>query len=168
MVPRAWIVKTITLSALCLCAALSATALSAGDDKHMDEDQLCRKLEDCFQSVKSVEQERGKVFDIHVERLSYLVLVAGSRASGSKCLDAVFSKIQKESPTLVVPRFVVTPDELEKFIDDMATDDANDLVYSAYRRKVRTMSEFIADAKQAITQRSGFTFDPSVRAIRTQ
>ena len=161
-------VQEAFIAVFCLCAALSATALPAGDGKRMDEDQLCRKLEDCYKSVKSVEKEKGKVFDIHVERLSYLVLVAGSRSSGSKRLDAVFSRIQKESPTLVVPRFVMTPAELEKFIDDMATDDANDLVYSAYRRKVRCVSELIADAKKSITRRSGFMFDPSVRVIHTQ
>ncbi len=168
MFHRAFIVKTIGLTALCLGAALSATALPPGDGKRMDEDQLCQKLEDCYQSVKSVEQEKGKVFDIHVERLSYLVLVAGIHASGSKRLDAVFTRIQKESPTLVVPRFVMTPVELEKLIDDMASDDANDLAYSAYRKKVRSISEWIADAKKAITQRSGFRFDPSAPVIRAQ
>ena len=46
--------------------------------------------------------------------------------------------------------------------------DANDLVYSSYQRTVRCMSELIADAKIAITHRSGFAFDPSVRVIRAQ
>ena len=168
MVQRTLILTTIALTASLLCAALSATALPTGDVKSMDEDELCRKLEDCYESVKSVEQERGKVFDIHREKLSYLVVVAGSRARGSKRLDAVFSRIQNESPTLVVPRFVMTPAELQKLIDDMAADGADDLSYAAYRRKVRCISELIADAKNQITRRSGFKFDPSVRVIRTQ
>ncbi|MFC1602774.1 hypothetical protein ACFL3U_04340 [Pseudomonadota bacterium] len=131
----------------------------------MDEDQLCLKLEDSYKSVQSVEKEKGKVFNIYVEKLSYLVLVASSHSYGSQCLDAVFSKIQKESPTLVVPHFIMTPTELERFIEDMSTDDTNDLAYSVYQRKVRTISELIADAKKAITQRSGFMFDPSVPVI---
>jgi hypothetical protein len=109
-----------------------------------------------------------KVFDIHLERLSYLVLVAGSHARGSKRLDAVFSRIQNESPTLVVPRFVMTPAELQKLLDDMAADNVDELSYAAYRRKVRCILELIADAKSQITGRSGFEFDPSVRVIRTQ
>jgi hypothetical protein len=168
MVQRAFILTTIVLTASWLGAALTATALPTGDAKNMDEDALCRKLEDCYESVKSVEQEKGKVFDIHRERLSYLVLVAGNHARGSKRLDAAFSRIQNESPTLVVPRFVMTPTELQKLIDDMAADGADDLSYAAYRRKVRCISELIADAKSQITGRSGFKFDPSVRVIRTQ
>ncbi len=160
--------KTIRLMGACLCVALLTTGLQTAEKKRMDENQLCQKLEDCYKSVKSVEKEKGQVFDIYVERLSYLVLVAGTHSSGSERLDAVFSRIQKESPTLVVPRFVMTPAELEKFIDDMATDDANDYVYSAYLRKLRYMSEWIAQAKQAITQRSGFKFDPSVSVIHAQ
>ena len=160
--------KTIGFAAWCLLAALSTTALRAADTKHMNEDQLCRKLEDCYQSVKSAQNNRDQAFDIYVEKLSYLVLVAGSHASGSKCLDAIFSKIQKESPTLSVPRFVMTPAESEKFIDDMAGDDANDLVYSAYRRRARSISELIAQAKSEITRRSGYEFDPSVQVIRAQ
>jgi hypothetical protein len=159
--------KTIGLTVLCLFAMLPIV-VSANDARRMNDEQLVAKLEDAYKSVKSVEKEKGKVFDIHVERLSYLVLVAGRHSNGSKRLDAIFSKIQKESPTLVVPRFVMNPAELESFIADMAVDDANDQVYSAYRRKVRTMSELIADAKQAITRRSGFIFDPSVQVIRTQ
>jgi hypothetical protein len=134
----------------------------------MDENQLCQKLEDCYKSVKSAGKEKGQAFDIYVEELSYLVLVAGTHASGSERLDAVLSTIQKESPTLAVPRFVMTPAELEKFIAGMATDDANDQVLWAYRKKLRYMSEWIAQAKDAITARSGFKFDPSVSVIYAQ
>ena len=134
----------------------------------MDEDQLCQKLEDCYKRIKSVEKEKGKVFEIYVEQLSYLVLVAGGHSNGSTRLDEVFSTIQKESPTLGVPRFVMTPEELATFIDDMANDDADDLVYSGYQRKVRSISELIADAKKAITRRSRFMFDPTVPVIRAQ
>lgn len=160
--------KIIALIVLCLCVTLPASVLLAGEGKRMDENQLCRKLEDSYKSVKLVEKEKGKIFDIHVEKLSYLVLVAGSYSYGSKCLDTVFSRIQKESPALVVPRFVMTPAELERFIDDIAHNDDNDLVYSAYQRKTRYLSELIADAKKAITRRSGFKFDPSVRVIHSQ
>ena len=160
--------KTRGLMAACLCVAALSMACLQKEEKCMDEKQLCQKLEDCYKSIKSVEKEKGKVFDIYVEKLSYLVLVAGTHARGSKQLDAIFSRIQKESPTLVVPRFVMTPAELEKFIDDMATDDGKDLVYSAYRRKVRTMSEWIHGAKMAITERSGYEFDQSVLVIYSQ
>src|SRR6516162_201804 len=100
-------VEKAVVAASCLGAALLATALPTGDGKRMDEDEICRKLEDCYKSVKSAEREKDKhkVFDIEVERLAYLVLVAGSRANGSRRLDAIFTTIQKESPTLVVPRF---------------------------------------------------------------
>lgn len=160
--------KTRGLIVACLCINALSIACLQKEEKCMDENQLCRKLEDCYKSIKSVEKEKGHAFDIYVERLSYLVLVAGAHAHGSSQLDAIFSRIQKESPTLVVPRFVMTPAELEKFMDDMATDDPDDLVYSAYRRKVRTMSEWIHGAKMAITERTGFKFDPSVPVIYSQ
>jgi len=161
--------KTRGVILACLCATALSMACLQKEERCMDEKQLCQKLEDCYKSVKSVEKEKGHVlFDIYVEKLSYLVLVASAHAHGSKQLDAIFSRIQKESPTLVVPRFVMTSAELEKFIDDMAADDANDLVYSAYRRRVRTMSEWIHGAKMAITERSGFKFDPSVPVIYSQ
>jgi|LakMenEpi03Aug12_release.lakeMendotaPanAssembly.Ray.scaffolds.fasta_scaffold246533_3 hypothetical protein len=134
----------------------------------MDEERLCLKLEDCYMSAKLAEKDKGNLLDIHVERLSYLVLLAGNCSRGSERLDAILSRIQRESPTLAVPRFVMTPAELEGFIDDMGSDDANDLVYSAYRKKVRTMSEWIDQAKNAIARRTGFKFDPSVRVIRGQ
>ncbi|MBX9788007.1 MAG: hypothetical protein K2Y37_03760 [Pirellulales bacterium] len=168
MINRTVILTTIALTAGGLWAAFSARAVPTGDVKRMDEELLCRKLEACYESVKSLEQERGKVFDIQMEKLSYLVVVAGSRARGSKRLDAVFSRIQNESPTLVVPRFVMTPAELQNLIDAMAADDADELSFAAYQRKVRTISELIAAAKNQITPRSGFKFDPSVRVIRTQ
>ena len=139
------------------------------DENRVNEDQLCQKLEDCYKSVKSVDKKKyDRAFDIYVERLSYLVLVAGTHSSGSKRLDAVFSAIQKESPTLFVPRFITTPAKLEKFIDDMASDDAKDYTFSAYLRKARTMSQWIDLAKQAITARGGFKFDPSVSVIYSQ
>ncbi len=153
------------LIAVYFCAALSATDSHGAEKKRMDENQLCQKLEDCYKSIRPVEKEEGKVFDIYVERLSYLVLVAGTHARGSKRLDAILSKIQKESPALPVPRFVMTPVELEKFIAGMANDDAKDYVYSAYLTKLRYMSEWIHQAKKAITRRSGFKFDPSVSVI---
>ncbi|NRA00651.1 MAG: hypothetical protein HRU01_29545 [Myxococcales bacterium] len=134
----------------------------------MDEEMLCRKLEDRYEQIVSLAGERGKAFDIHVEWLSYLVLVAGSRSNGSDRLDNIFSAIQKQSPTLAVPRYVMSPGELEEFIDDLAADDPNDLAYSAYRRKARSMSELIANAKKSITRRSGFAFDPSVPVVRSQ
>jgi len=134
----------------------------------MDEGLLCQKLEDCYKSVQSVEKDKGAVFDIYVERLSYLVLVAGTYSSGSKRLDAILSRIQKESLTLAVPRSVMTPAELDKFIAGMVTDDASDRVYTAYRDKFRYMSQWIDQAKRAITGRSGFKFDPSVKVIYAQ
>ncbi len=160
-------VKTILMVA-CLCVALSTTGLQTAETKRMDENQLCQKLEDCYKSIKSAEKEKGQVFDIYVEKLSYLVLVAGAHACGSERLDAVFSRIQKESPTLIVPRFVMTPAELDKFIDGMATDDPNVPAFAVYQNKLRYMSEWIAQAKQAITARSGFKFDPSVSVIHAQ
>lgn len=160
--------KTIRLMVACLCVALSTTDLQTPEKKRVDESQLCRKLEECYKNVKSVEKEKGQVFDIYVERLSYLVLVVGAYSSGSERLDAVLSRIQKESPALPVPRFVMTPAELERLISGMATDDANDHEYSAYLRKLRYMSEWIDQAKQAITARSGFKFDPSVSVIHAQ
>jgi hypothetical protein len=160
--------KIIGLIALSLCAVLVAVVPHAEDGRGMDENQLSQKLEDAYTSVKSAENEQGKAFDIYVEQLSYLVMVAGSRSSGSDQLDEVFGKIQKESPTLVVPRFVMTPAELETFIGDIASDDANDLAYSTYQRRVRTMSEWIQEAKHAITIRSGFEFDPSVKVVHSQ
>jgi hypothetical protein len=160
--------QTIKLMAVCLCIALSTTSLQTVEKKSMDENQLCQKLEDCYKDVKFVEKEKGQALDFYVEKLSYLVLVAGNRSCGSTRLDAVFTKIQKTSPTLVVPRFVMTPAELEKFIDDMATDDPNVPAFSAYRIKLRYLSEWIALAKKEITQRSGFKFDPSVSVIYAQ
>ncbi len=69
---------------------------------------------------------------------------------------------------LVVPCHVMTPDELEALVSGMANDDAGDRVYSMHRGRLRYMSEWIAQAKQAVTKRSGFKFDPTVRAIRAQ
>jgi len=160
--------KTITLMIVCFCAALLTTGLQTEEEKHMDENQLCQKLEDCYKSIKWAKGEKGQVLDTHVERLSYLVLVAGTYSSGSKRLDAVLTTIQKESPMLVVPRFVMTPAKLEKFIHDMAINDPNDYAYSAYLRKLRYMSEWIAWAKEEITARSGFKSDPSVSVIHSQ
>jgi hypothetical protein len=134
----------------------------------MVEDQLSQKIEDVYEIVESLKKEKGMVFDLQLERLSYLVIAAGSHSAGSNRLDAIFSRIQKESPTLVVPRFVMSPAELGRFIDDLALNDPDDLVYSAYRLKVLTISEVIAKAKNAITQRCGFMFDPSAQIIRTQ
>jgi hypothetical protein len=142
-------------------------ASPAVESKPMDELLLCRNLAESYKSIESTNQA-DKAYDIHVERLSYLVLVAGRRSRGSRCLDEIFTKIQKESPTLVVPRFVMTPAELEKFLDAVADDGEDDQTYAAYRRKARTISELIMDAKQAITERSGFKFDPSVQVIRAQ
>lgn len=134
----------------------------------MDEDVLCKKLEDVYADVRSIEAAKGKAFDLYVERLSYLVVAAGRRSSGSKRLDAILSRVQKETPTLVVPRHVMTPAELEKLLDAMATEGEGDPAYSAYQKRSRTISELIAEAKKAITARSGFKFDPSVRVIRSQ
>ena len=160
--------KAIRLALICLCVVLLTTGIQTAGGKRMDEGLLCQKLEDCYKSVRSAQKEKGKVFDIYVEELSYLVLVAGGHARGSKRLDAIFSKIQKESPTLAVPRFVMTPTELEKFIAAMAHDGPNDHVYLAYRKRLRYMSEWIAEAKGVITRRSGFKFDPSVPVIHAQ
>jgi hypothetical protein len=135
-----------------------------GNRVRMDEDRLCQKLEDCYETVKLQEKLRGPAFDMHVELLSYLVLVAGTHASGSKRLDAVFSRIQKESPRLLVPHHVMTPAELEQFIDRLAARESNAL----FPATPRFMSQWIAQAKEAITARSGFQFDPSVKVIYSQ
>lgn len=152
----------------CLICGLLDAPLFAAAGRGVNESELCRKLEACYKNVVATEVERGKVFDLHLERLCYLVLTVGEHSKGSRRLDEILTKIQKGSPTLVVPRYVMFPSELENLLAKISSDDENDLAYSAYRRRARTLSEFIDKAKEFITQRDGFKFDPSVPVIRSQ
>ena len=145
---------------------MTTTNLMALENKPMDEDQLCQKLEKTYKHILSVKDKQ--LYNMYIERLSYLVLVAGAYSHGSNRLDVIFSKIQNNAPGLVAPRYVMTPSEVEKFIADMAKDDAADYAFGSYLLKVRLMTELIHRAKKEITQRSGFKFDPSVKVIRAQ
>ncbi len=158
----------IIIMVVCLFVAVSTTNSRASGNELMNEDQLCERIEEAYKNIKSVQKGYERARDQYVERLSYLVLVAGAYSNGSKRLDAIFSRIQKETPTIVVPRYVMTPSELEILIAEMAKDDTKGYAFSAYLRKLRYMSEFINQAKVAITKRSGFQFDPSVTVIYAQ
>lgn len=162
--------RTRQMVALGLCALLAATILRAVDQKSMTEDQLCQRIEDCYAGIRLLERNKGngRVIDFHAEKLSYLVLAARMHACGSERLDAILTRIQRESPTLAVPRFVITPTDLEKLITAMATDDASNRVYLDYQKKLRYMSEWIAEAKSDITKRSGFAFDRSAPVRQAQ
>ncbi|MGL4513564.1 MAG: hypothetical protein ACRCT8_10770 [Lacipirellulaceae bacterium] len=161
-----WLLLAVALAALVTHASVPVAALPRGGEQTVDEALLCQKLDACFAGARSTTDERAR--DAYVEQLSFLVLAAGSQARGSERLDATFAQIQREAPTLAVPRFAMSPADLERLLRGMAAGDRDDTAYATYRRRARTISELIADAKRAITQRSGFAFDPTVKPTRSQ
>jgi len=162
------IVKIIKSVALCLCTALALPIAWADKGGRMDENDLARRIESTFADVRASQADKSRAYEIHVEKLAMLILVAERHARGSKRLDELFTQMQKETPRIGVPRHIMTPTELEKLIDAMAFSDTGDLAYSAYQRKVRPLAELIDEAKTAITRRSGFQFDPSAPVVRAQ
>ena len=134
----------------------------------MNEEYLAKQLDLAYRGVKSSEGFSDKLYMMRVEKLSYLIIAASNYSFGSKHLDAVFTEIQVNSPTIVVPRYVMTPKELSQFLYDLAKDDKDELVYANYLRKTTTISELIFEVKKKITRRSGFIFNQSVPVIRSQ
>lgn len=83
-------------------------------------------------------------------------------------MNAVFATIKKDLSKLVVPRHVMSHQELDELIDGLIRDDVGNPTYQMHRKRFRYMGQWVEEAEKAITGRSGFTFDGSVPVLHAQ
>lgn len=152
--------RRLVLALFGVCTLLARAQLRAADVSTVDEELLCRRLGSAYSNATSVKKEQfAGAYERYVEQISYLIVVAGRYSRGSGCLNALFGRIQRESPSLAAPHYVMTSDEVEALIGKMARDGADDAVFQGFRKSGRYVSELIRRAQTDITRRSGFRFD---------
>ncbi|MDD2708507.1 MAG: hypothetical protein PHV34_10890 [Verrucomicrobiae bacterium] len=133
--------------------------LTLADEKSpmIDETMLCKNIENFYDQLIILKLRKGKGFDDIIENISYLILAAEKYSNGSPRLDEILVKLQKDYGEVPVSRHIMSSRELNKFILQLANDESG-FVFQGHFHKIMFLSEFIHNAKQEISKRSGFKF----------